>query len=235
MHRPVKESGTRGCAPESLSDVNNCKKGSMRRPVWKYTPTTPSSAPIANVARSKRRVADDVLTKQIGSSTTAIPQKTRGSAAAGWSRIFACKCLTSTPIITNPSQTIQTRGLRPCIFDTPKSVRSFGLGTGMNLVRPGATCALVATEARITRPWIRMHYGGRNVLVPTNSQVESRTVIHRRTVSNYIWTAIVLIGIAVAAYYLLPVIGGWMSSGMGKRDTMGRPSSMDVRDNLPSK
>ena len=67
------------------------------------------------------------------------------------------------------------------------------------------------------------------------SPVESTTVIHRRTVSNYIWTAIVLIGVAVAAYYLLPVIGGWMSSGMGKRDTMDRPSSMDVRDNLPSK
>ena len=60
-------------------------------------------------------------------------------------------------------------------------------------------------------------------------------MIHPRTVSNIVWTVIVIVGIAAAVYFLLPVIGGWMNSGMKSRDTMDRPSSMDVRDNLPNK
>jgi hypothetical protein len=54
-------------------------------------------------------------------------------------------------------------------------------------------------------------------------------------VSNIVWTVIVIVGIGAAIYFLLPVVGDWMSSGMKSRDTMDRPSSMDVRDNLPNK
>lgn len=60
-------------------------------------------------------------------------------------------------------------------------------------------------------------------------------VIHPRTVGNVIWTIVILAAIAVAAYFLIPIIGGWISGGMGARDTMGRPSSMDIKDNLPKK
>jgi hypothetical protein len=59
-------------------------------------------------------------------------------------------------------------------------------------------------------------------------------MIHPRTVGNIIWSIVVIAAICVAAYFLLPIIGDWMSSGMEKRDTMDRPSSMDLRDSLPN-
>ncbi len=60
-------------------------------------------------------------------------------------------------------------------------------------------------------------------------------MVHGRTVSNFIWTVVVLAGIAAAAYYLLPMIGGWISDGMGHRDTMDRPSGIDLRGELPNR
>jgi hypothetical protein len=60
-------------------------------------------------------------------------------------------------------------------------------------------------------------------------------MVHGRTVSNFIWTVIVLAGIAAAAYYLLPIIGGWISGSMGHRQTMGRPSGIDASGGLPNK
>jgi hypothetical protein len=60
-------------------------------------------------------------------------------------------------------------------------------------------------------------------------------MVHSRTISNTIWTIIVIAGIAAAAYYLLPMIGGWIGDGMDHRETMNQPSSMDVRGQLPNK
>jgi len=59
-------------------------------------------------------------------------------------------------------------------------------------------------------------------------------MVHGRTVSNFIWTVIVIAGTVAAAYYLLPIIGDWISSSMGHRETMHRPSGMDIRDQLPN-
>ncbi|MEO7453376.1 MAG: hypothetical protein ABIV13_01280 [Fimbriimonadales bacterium] len=56
-----------------------------------------------------------------------------------------------------------------------------------------------------------------------------------RTLTNYVWSVMVLAIIGVAAYFLVPIILDWMSSGMEKRETMDRPSSLDLRDSLPSK
>jgi phosphotransferase system glucose/maltose/N-acetylglucosamine-specific IIC component len=67
------------------------------------------------------------------------------------------------------------------------------------------------------------------------SAVQCLAVIHPRSVSNFIWTVLVLAAIGAAAYFLVPMIGKWMSSGMTGRETMNRPSGMDVRDNLPNK
>lgn len=58
---------------------------------------------------------------------------------------------------------------------------------------------------------------------------------HRRTVGNVIWSLIVLAGIVAAAYYLLPAIGNWMTDEMDHRQTMHRPSGMDVSGELPAK
>ena len=69
----------------------------------------------------------------------------------------------------------------------------------------------------------------------SETAVDCLTVIHPRTVSNFIWTFLVLAAIGYAIYFILPIIGKWMNSGMGSRDTMDRPSSMDVRDSLPKK
>jgi hypothetical protein len=56
-----------------------------------------------------------------------------------------------------------------------------------------------------------------------------------RTLANYVWSVMVLLIIGVAAYFLVPIIIGWMSSGMEKRDTMDRPSAIGLRDSLPTK
>ena len=58
-------------------------------------------------------------------------------------------------------------------------------------------------------------------------------MIHPRTVTNFIWTVVVVAGVAAAVYFLLPVIGGWMNKGMNDRETMNRPSAIDLRDDLP--
>jgi type II secretory pathway pseudopilin PulG len=56
-----------------------------------------------------------------------------------------------------------------------------------------------------------------------------------RTLINYVWSVVVLAIIGIAAYFLLPIIGNWMSEGMGQRDTFDRPTALEQRDNLPSK
>jgi len=60
-------------------------------------------------------------------------------------------------------------------------------------------------------------------------------MVHSRSIGNFIWSVVVIAGIAAAAYFLLPVIGGWISDGMGHRRTMDRPSGIDVRGELPNK
>ena len=59
------------------------------------------------------------------------------------------------------------------------------------------------------------------------------SLIHRRTISNTIWSLVIIAGLGAAAYFFLPGLGDWLRSAMGSRDTMNRPSSVDVRDQLP--
>ena len=58
-------------------------------------------------------------------------------------------------------------------------------------------------------------------------------MIHRRTISNTLWSLVIIGALGAAAYFFLPGISDWLSNTMGNRETMNRPSSIDVRDQLP--